>query len=73
MKLQFTHHAKYRIFYERNITAEEIKSVIKKPDSLEHIQDSLIKSKRKLSKGTLVVVYSKSRRNEYVIITAYFQ
>lgn len=73
MKLQFTHHAEYRIFYERNISTEEIKKVIRKPDISEHIQDNLIKSKRELGKRTLIVIYSKGRKNEYIIITAYFQ
>jgi hypothetical protein len=73
MKLQFTHHAEYRIFHERNISAEKIKKVIRKPDTSEHIQNNIIKSRKVLDKGTLVVVYSKDKKNEYIIITAYFQ
>ncbi|MBI4155803.1 MAG: DUF4258 domain-containing protein [Candidatus Zambryskibacteria bacterium] len=72
MKLQFTDHAQYRIFYERNISAEQIKMVISGPDSSEKIQNDLIKSKKLLDKRTLIVVYSREG-NEYLIITAYFQ
>ena len=73
MKLQFTHHAEYRIFHERNVSAEEIKKVIRKPDTSEHIQDNLLKLEKKFKNKTLVVVYSKNKKNEYIIITAYFK
>lgn len=73
MKLQFTHHAEYRIFHERNISAEEIKKVIRKSDTSEHIQDNLLKSEKKLKSKILVVIYSKNKKNEYIIITAYFK
>ena len=73
MKLQFTHHAEYRIFYERNISAEEIKKVIKKPDTSKYIQDNLLKSEKKFKSKILVVIYSKNKKNEYIIITAYFK
>ena len=72
MKLQFTDHAQYRIFFERNISAEQIKQVISKPDSSEKIQNDLIKSKKLMDKQTLTVVYSK-KGNEFLVITAYFQ
>jgi len=46
---------------------------IAKPDSSEKLQNNLIKSKKVLDKKRLVVVYSRNKRGEYVIITAYFQ
>ena len=73
MNLRFTNHATYRIFYERNISADKIKMTIAKPDSSEKLQNNLIKSKKVLDKKRLVVVYSRNKRGEYVIITAYFQ
>ncbi len=72
MKLQFTDHAQYRIFFERNISAEQIKEVIGKPDSSEKIQNDLIKSRKLLDKRLLSVVYSR-KGNVYLVITAYFQ
>ncbi len=72
MKFRFTNHGNFRIFYERGISAEGIKKVIGKPDTSEHIHDNLIKSKKVIDKRTLTVVYSR-HKDEYVIITAYFQ
>mgnify|MGYP000477618028 CR=1 FL=1 len=72
MKLQFTHHAEYRIFYERNISAEDIKKVLSKPDEFEHLEDGLVKAKKLVKKKTLIVVYSKNKKGVYIIITAYF-
>jgi len=72
MKLKFTDHAQYRIFYERGISAEDIKLVIEYPDRSEKLQEGLIKSRKFLDKGNLVVIYSVSN-TDYLIITSYFK
>lgn len=73
MKLQFIYHAEYRIFYERNISVEDVKKTISKPDKSEHLENNLIKAKKTLKKKILTVVYSKNKKREYIIVTAYFK
>lgn len=72
MKFRFTHHAQYRLFMERNISADEIKAVIREPDESRFLPNGAVKCSKQLEKNTLVVVYAKER-GEYVIITAYFK
>ena len=73
MKLRFTNHAKYRVLIERRISTEKVKSVIRKPDASKQLRGGLTKSERIIDKRTLIVVYSKDKAGEYVIITAYFK
>ncbi len=72
MKLQFTNHAKYRLFLERNILVDEIKKVIRESDSVISLPDGVEKCLKETEKGVLVVVYKKEK-GAYVIITAYFK
>ena len=73
MKFKFTHHANQRIFNERNISAADIRMIIQNPDGVRYEKGGLVKCAKLLDKGELVVVYSKGRRDTYVIITAYFK
>ncbi|OHA20401.1 MAG: hypothetical protein A2849_01330 [Candidatus Taylorbacteria bacterium RIFCSPHIGHO2_01_FULL_51_15] len=72
MKFRFTHHAEYRVFIERNISAEAIKETIRTPDTVTALPDGVIKCSKKLEAGMLTVVYCKDK-NTYIIITAYFK
>ncbi len=72
MKLQFTNHAKHRLFLERGISVDEIKKVIREPDNVISLPDGVEKCLKGIHNGTLVVVYKKEK-NVYVIITAYFK
>lgn len=69
MKLKFTNHVQYRI-EEREISIEDLKSAINKPDFSE-VLNGKIKSKKLFDGKALVVVYLKSREN-FVILTAYY-
>lgn len=69
MKLKFTNHAQYRTG-EREISIEDIKSVIRNPDFLE-ASNGKTKGRKLLDGKTLVVVYLKSREN-FVILTTYY-
>ena len=72
MKFRFSHHAQFRIFIERGISAADIKSVINRPDTLSHFEGGVVKARKNLDRGLLCVVYSKDRSGTHVIITAYF-
>lgn len=72
VKFRFTHHAEYRMFMERGISADDIKKVIQNPESVVSLPNGAIKCFRKIEKGVLVVVYSRDK-NIFVIITAYFK
>lgn len=73
MKLEFTDHAKFRIFGERHISVADIKQAIKNPDGVRYETDGLVKCKKKLDSGELVVIYSRSKSGVFVIVTAYFK
>jgi len=73
MKLEFTAHAKFRIFSERNISVADIKKVIENPDGVRYEIGGLVKCKKKLDKKELIVIYSKGKNNVFVIVTAYFK
>ena len=72
MKLEFTNHAKHRIFIERGISVDEIKKVIREPDNIILLPDGVEKCEKEIGRDTLVVVYRKEK-NVYIIITAYFK
>lgn len=72
VKFRFTHHAEYRIFVERGISAENIKEVIREPDNIVNLPDGMIKCSKQIRRGILTVVYYKDK-NVYVIVTAYFK
>lgn len=72
MKFRFTHHANYRVFMERGISAGDIKLAVREPDAVQTLPDGSVKCSRYLDKGVLVVVYSK-HKDVYTIITAYFK
>ena len=73
MKLEFTDHAKHRIFNERHISVANIKNVIGSPDGIRYEVGGLVKCKKKVDERELVVVYSRGGRNVFVIVTAYFK
>ncbi len=73
MKFVFTHHAQFRIFTERHITVADIKTTIKNPDGIRYEAGGLIKCRKKLDGGELVVLYSKGNGDTFVIVTAYFK
>lgn len=57
---------------ERNISADDIKVVIREPEMSHFLPNGAVKSSKKFGKEILVVVYAKEK-GEYVIITAYFK
>lgn len=57
---------------ERNISADDIKAVIREPDESHLLPNGAVKCSKRIGKNTLVVVYARDR-SEYVIITAYFK
>ena len=73
MKLEFTHHARHRVFVERHISVAEIKTTINNPDGIRYEPGNLIKCKKLLDRGELVVIYSQHKSNLYMVITAYFK
>ena len=66
----FTNHAQIRI-NQRDITEREIISVIKQPDSIEPGFKERQVIRRKLSRGTLEVIYRKLG-NKIIVITCYW-
>lgn len=73
MKLEFTHHAQFRIFNERCIAVADIKKTVKNPDGVRYETHGLVKCKKKLDSGELVVIYSKGKGGIFLIVTAYFK
>lgn len=73
MKIEFTNHAKQRIFLERGISVADIKQVIKSHQWKTILPGSKIKCGGMVDGGTLVVVYFIDRKGIYVIVTAYFK
>ena len=67
-----TPHAKYRLFIERNISADAVRLAIQKPDSVTYLPNGAVKCLKCLDEGELVVVYAKEK-SVYVIVTAYFK
>ena len=72
VKFRFTAHAKYRLFIERNISADAVRLAIQKPDSVTYLPNGAVKCLKCLDEGELVVVYAKEK-SVYVIVTAYFK
>jgi hypothetical protein len=68
MKLKFTNHSQYRI-EERGISVEDIKMVLRKPDSAKETFGKTVANK-KIERKTLEVVFQKGH-DGFVIITAY--
>ncbi len=68
MHIKFTYHSIKRS-RSRNITIEDIKSVVLSPDNIELSNDLYI-CKKKFGKRTLTVVYRKIS-NTAIIITTY--
>ncbi|KKS44278.1 MAG: hypothetical protein UV05_C0008G0007 [candidate division CPR1 bacterium GW2011_GWA2_42_17] len=60
------------MFVERGISAEEIKGIILKPNTVVNLPNGIVKCSKCTNKGILTVVYYKDK-NVYVIITAYFK
>lgn len=73
MKVEFTNHAKQRIFLERGISLADIKQVIKNHQWKIILPGSKIKCSGVVDGKTLVVVYFIDRKGIYVIVTAYFK
>jgi len=73
MKIEFTNHAKQRIFLERDISLADIKRVIRSYQFKMILPDSKIKCSGMVDGRTLVVVYFMDRKGIYVIVTAYFK
>ena len=73
MKIEFTNHAKQRIFLERGISLVDIKKVIKSHQWKTILPGSKIKCSGIVDDRTLVVVYFMDRKGIYVIVTAYFK
>jgi len=75
--LKLTTHAQLRL-QERGFTVEKLKQVLSRPDKIEKSEDGIIlKAWKRLGDGTeLKVVYKKDnfrdKKNEYIIITAFF-
>ena len=72
MKFKFTYHASYRMFLQRNISADEIRSVILHPEGKFTTDQGLTKVTKQVVNGTLRVVYYISKKKEYIIISAYY-
>ena len=70
MKLNFKPHAQTQINY-RNISIEDIKSVIRYPDNSYRTFGNRIVSQKNFTEGVLEVVYTTDGK-KYIIITTYY-
>lgn len=75
MILKFTTHCQVRIL-ERLINIEHIKQALLKPDKKKEAGEGKIKVWKKIGTKQIVVIYYRDafrdRKNEYIVITAYY-
>lgn len=71
MKLSFSIHFQQAIF-ERNISIDHLKKVIREPDSSHSAFGGRTVSRKTVEGKLLEVVYTRRGKNEYRIITAYY-
>lgn len=75
MNLKFPPHFQSRI-PERNINIDHIKKAIREPDTKQDAFEGRIKVQKKIGDRIIKVVYFKNalgnRKEEYIIITAYY-
>jgi len=75
MVLKFTVHCQVRIL-ERLINIEHIKQALLKPDKKKDAGEGKSKVWKKVGTKQIVVIYCRDgfrdRKNEYVVITAYY-
>ena len=73
--MKFTIHCQVRIL-ERLISIEHIKQALLKPDKKKDAGEEKLKVWKKVGTKQIVVIYSKDafrdRKNEYIVITAYY-
>ena len=70
MDIRYTRHANVRML-QRKIRQEDIESAIQNPDTTREAIQERVAARKKLSKGTLEVIYKKSI-SKIVIITCYW-
>lgn len=73
MRVEFTNHAKQRVFLERGISLADIKQIIKNHQWKTILPGSKIKCGGVVDGRALVVVYFIDKKGIYVIVTAYFK
>ena len=71
MKLRFTHHAQSQAL-ARSIDLSHITDTIRNPDISGPATAGALLCRKKLKDGTLEVICKRIRKNEYLILTAYF-
>jgi hypothetical protein len=67
VKLKFVYHSQYRL-YQREISTEDIKNIIRNPDIQQPSFNGRIKATKKLRDTIISVVYVRTKK-EYLIIT----
>lgn len=75
MILKFTTHCQVRIL-ERLINIEHIKQALLKPDKKKEAGEEKLKVWKKVGTKHIMVIYCRDgfrdRKNEYIVITAYY-
>lgn len=75
VKLKFPPHFQIRML-ERGISIDHVKKAILKPDAKEAMFEGRTKVRKKVGSKTIVVIYYKDafrdRKNEFIVITAYY-
>jgi len=75
MILKFPNHFQERML-ERGINIDHLKKAIKNPDSSKNVFEGRVEVTKKVEGKTIKVIYYKEgfrdRKNEYIIITAYY-
>ena len=75
MRLKFSLHCQFRI-PERGIKIDHIKKAIKEPDTKQNAFEGRIKVQKKIDGKIIKVVYFKDKfkdkKEEYIIVTAYY-
>ena len=75
MHLKFPPHCQSRIS-ERGINIDHVKKAITEPDNKKNLFEGRIQVNKKIGSKTIEVVYFKSafrdKKEEYIIITAYY-
>ena len=75
MILKFPNHFQERML-ERGINIDHLTKAIKNPDSSKNVFEGRVEVTKKVEGKTIKVIYYKEgfrdRKNEYIIITAYY-
>jgi hypothetical protein len=75
MNLKFTKHFQDMVQY-REIDIEHVKGAIKNPDKKENVFEGKTRVKKSFGKKNIEVVYFKDgfrdKKDEYIIVTAYY-